>query len=144
MKQKSLSMIGVFLAVSVFQGCATAIDRKIDQEVSQEAEFKRNSDLRTEESHAIQMASWLDGNQRRELQELRESTENSIDQIDQQSLKLRAVLVKDLIARDYDMGEITEIQERLKALENTRMRVISNAVDEGKLILGRPEVVTRY
>ncbi|MDR3608576.1 MAG: hypothetical protein P4M08_14530 [Oligoflexia bacterium] len=139
MKNKKLVLlvaIGSALGIQL-QGCATsALDKKVDAEVAQE-DVKTHAELRTESGQLIESTPGLTADQRVKLVALRDATRADLDSLYSQSLKLRAVLIKDLITTNYNEDEVELIKKRIKDNENKRLTVTFNAVEQANKILGR-------
>jgi PBP1b-binding outer membrane lipoprotein LpoB len=132
------------LAALALQGCAhSAAERHVDQEVAQETAVKSRSDIGAEAGALIQTAPGLSDDQRARLSAVRASTHAQLDELGAQSLKLRALLVKDLISTDYNEDEVELIKKRIKKLENKRLSVIFGAVEQTNSILGREAAANR-
>jgi hypothetical protein len=144
-KIKSRGMIvTVATLVAIMQGCAHAeLDRRIDNEVAQEAEVKTQTNLRTESADLIRTALWLTDDQRQKLTQLKSKTAGELDPLWEQSLKLRAVLIKDVISTPYDGDEVALIEKRLRKIGDQRLTVMFDAVAEANQILGRDAVDNR-
>ena len=145
MKSSSLASLAItsFLAIAL-QGCAhSALETRVDNEVAQESRIKTSSDLRAESAHLIQSAPNLTLDQRSKLTNLRAATEIQIDLARAQSLKLRSVLMKDLISTHYDADEVALIKQKMRDLENKRLSVTFNAVEEANTIMGHGLIENR-
>lgn len=134
---RNLKLIYIMIASTlVFQGCAhSALDAKVDQEMAQETTVKTNADLRAESSQLLQTAPGLTSDQRARLVALRDATRSQLDSLWSQSLKLRAVLIKDLITAKYNEEEVDLIKDRMKKIEDQRLAVTFNAVEQANTIL---------
>jgi len=132
---KSLYLSGfLFLAL----GCAHGdLQKKLDDKLSKEDVVKNQADLRFEINQLIEKAPDLTDDQRTRLRDLSRETSSQVDDIWSQSLKLRSVLIKDLINSNYDEDEAELIKSRLKDLEGKRLNTIFGAVNKANSILGR-------
>lgn len=132
--------IWVFLAMTsavTLQGCAhSAENKRVDNEVAQENSVKSRADLSTEAGQLIQNSPGLTAEQRSKLSALRDSTRAKIDEIASESLRLRSVLIKDLISTNYNANEVELIENRMKKAEDKRLSVTFNAVEQANTILG--------
>ena len=90
-----LALLAITSILTV-QSCAHSVERRIDAKLAHEAVNSRE-DLRTEAGKLIQMAPGLTADQRIRLTNLRKATQSKLDEIQTQSLKLRSLLIKDLI-----------------------------------------------
>lgn len=122
------------LAILFVAGCAHS-DRKLDDKVSQESAVQRREDLHSETKQEFKSAR-LTPEQRAKLSELRKSVRAQEKDIWQNTLKLRAVLVKDLLSEKYNPVEVKQIKRRMWDLENKRLTLIYRAIDDANKVLG--------
>lgn len=136
MKKYNLGIPCLFVALAL-QGCASSPAHKLDEKLGQEQAVTTRTELRAEASQAIENAQGLTPEQRQALTSLKSTAGAQIDQCSQQALKLRAILVKDLISTHYDMDEVNLIKARLSDLEDRRLTVIFDAIAKANTIMGR-------
>ena len=124
--------------VIALQGCAHgSANRRLDEKVVEEAEIKNSADVSAEARSAIDAAPGLSDDQRARLRVLGDSTREQLNNLKNQSLKLRAVLVEDLVSSNYDPNEVDLIKKRIKDVENKKVGLTFDAVDKANGILGR-------
>lgn len=126
------------LGLIALQACAhNKTEKQIDEKAAKETQIKTRSDLRNEARSQIENSTLLTGEQKSKLLQLSDSTQSQLDELTSQSLKLRAVLIKDVIDTHYDAKEVTKIKKKIKTVEQNKLSVIFDAVDEANTILGR-------
>lgn len=131
-------------------GCSHAVlDQRINEKVAREPAINTRSELNAEVEKLIESTPGLSKEQKAGLLGLSTSTREQVNQILAASLKLRSVLVNDMIAKDYDEDEVEMIKDRLRDLEDKRVSVLFDAVDQANTILGRdarlhPEIVHAF
>lgn len=134
----SLSILAVGILV---QGCAhSQTEKDLNTQVSQEKSVSTYSDLRTESGELIAAAPGLTDAQRAKLQALREAVRAKVDAQWTSTLKLRSVLIKDMLAPKYNENEVEAIKGRMRDLEDDRLATIYDAVTQANTILGRQAV----
>lgn len=137
---KAWSLTGA-LAVMVlllFGGCSHAqMDRDIDQKVQGEGEIHGAGALDEKTKQWIETAEGLSGEERRKLLELEATTNSRLHEMREESLKLRALLVRDLLQANDLSDECSRIEVRIKKLENERLQTMFSAVRQVNQILGR-------
>ena len=122
----------------IMSGCAHAqLEKKVDDKVAQETLVKTRTDLRVESGDLIQTAPGLSDDQRQSLNRLRVETAGQLDSLSLGSLKLRAILIHDLLETPYDEDEVELIKERLTKIEDQRLTTMFSAVTKANQILGR-------
>lgn len=128
----------VAVALLILQGCAhSALEQKLDAKVAAEPAVNSRQELKTEATALIAEIPGLTSEQRTKLRTLRDTTDSQVESIRGRSFKLRAVLVRDLLATNYDDSEVELIKSQLKDLESQRLGVIFGAVEQANDILGR-------
>ena len=138
------SRMSIVVGAVALQGCAhSAQEKRLDSKVSQETEVNSRADLQTETTDLIDSAATLSADQKGKLRELRDSTRARLDDLSSNSLKLRAVLIKDLISPQYDEREVELIKSKIKKLENERINTIFGSVEQANKILGRQAMVNQ-
>ena len=124
--------------VIALQGCAhSAADRRLNEKVAEEAEIKSSADVSAEARSAIDSAPGLSNDQRLRLRVLGSSMREQLNDLKDQSLKLRAVLVEDIVSPNYDQNEVNLIKKRIKDVESKRVTLTFDAVDKANVIMGR-------
>src|SRR5579862_3939202 len=130
------AIVFVCSTAALAAGCAHGdLDHRIDEKLAKEPEANRAA-LQKETAQVIKTAPGLTDEQRAKLEALRKSMRAEADQLRAQSLKLRAVLIADVISPNFDEDEVELIKRRMKALEDQRLSAIFGAVDQANTILG--------
>lgn len=136
-KWLGLAMASTLALPLTLQGCAqTAVQKRVDTEVAQENTVNTRSELRAEADQTIKTAPGLTDEQRTRLLALRTATSAQSDELRLQSLKLRSVLIKDLITTNYDQDEVALIKKRMRDVEDQRLSLVFKAVEDANVILG--------
>jgi hypothetical protein len=146
-KISNLRKIGLLVLGSSFflmNGCAHArMEKQIDDKVAQENVVKNRADLRAESADLIRRTSGLTEEQRQSLNRLKVETSAQLDTLSTGSLKLRAVLIHDLLQTPYNEDEVELIKERLTKIEDQRLTTMFSAVTQANQILGRQAMQNR-
>jgi len=136
MKKYQVGVVCLVLGLAL-QGCATATNRNLDSKLNQEASVQNRKEFQSEANRTIETAKGLTLEQRQSLESLKATMWTKREALGEQSLKLRAILVKDLISSNYDMDEVNLIKARLSDLEDQRLTLIFDAVSKANEIMGR-------
>jgi hypothetical protein len=129
--------LGAVLALGL-EGCAHgSIDRRIDEKLAHEDQVNTRGDLSVEAGKLIQDTPGLDDAQRAQLNDVRAQTASRIADLTRQSIRLRGLLIEDVVAQEYDPAEVEAIKRRLRSIEDKRLTAILEAVDQANEILGR-------
>lgn len=128
----------LFLVATVFcAACAhTSMDEQLDKKVANESNIQTREDLRKEAEQDILAKKNLTEKQKKDLEELRKDINQNDNSVWQQTLKLRAVLIKEMLADNYSENQVLLIQKRLKKLEDQRLNAQFKAIERAKKILG--------
>ena len=130
-----LSIGGIF---SVAACMSSAVHERLEKRVAEESAVNNTPDLRRETSMLIENMHNLNDEQRRELLALRDRTRAQVDKSTQRSLRLRAILMKDLMTnKRYDEDEVYLIKEEIAKAENKKLAVIFDGIREANFILDR-------
>ncbi len=119
-------------------GCSHGeLEKRLDAKLVQEAHIKTRSDFNAETRERIEGMSGLTTEQRTQLLALRATSQNEMELLNQQSLRLRMVLVQDLIQPDYDDEEVQLIKRKIQKAEERKVSIIFTVADQVNRILGR-------
>jgi hypothetical protein len=66
-----------------------------------------------------------------------------MDQIQADSLKLRAVLIREVLSPNYSPTQASIIEKRITKLDKRRTAIIIDTVNEANRILGRMDTLDR-
>jgi hypothetical protein len=132
-------------ALTGMMGCATpSTKHQVDEELSKQPNIKTAEQFRIQLGIASQPNSKLTSEQKTQIADLQKRTTDKLDGIRDESWKLRALLVKDLMAAKYDDGKIQDIKFRIKVTEEQRLATIFNAISEANTILGHDDEVRKH
>ena len=128
------------LSIPLF-GCVSRVaNQRLDEKLSQEQDISSSQDLRREATHLIREMPEIDEGRKRKLAEIQDSARNELAQIHQDSLKLKAVLIQDVLTPGgYNEDEVNLIETRLRKLDRKRMDITTNAIRKANDVLGRED-----
>jgi hypothetical protein len=113
------------------------MNQKLDEKLAQESNVSDKKELLVETSRVIQTTPNLTLQQREQLKVLKKDIRANLNDLKSQSLRLRAVLVKDVISSQDHADEIELIKKRLHSVEDQRLKVVFSAVERANGILGK-------
>ena len=142
---KGLSTRNNKLALCLFATCAlgltacshTSVDRELNRKVAEESNINTQADLNAEATHLIEKAKNITEEQRSQLLALREKTRAETLEQNKESLRLRSVLVKELLSTDYNRQEVAGLKRSIKKTDERKLSILLDAVQKTNLILGR-------
>lgn len=140
--QKSNALIAIAFTMALgllTQGCthSSKSSRELEEKVSNESNVTNRQELRQEAKETLDNAGSLTPEQKAKLLALQADAQSKIDALNQESLRLRSVLIKDVMATNYNEREVNLIKRKLKDVENKRLATIFTAVEDANKILGR-------
>src|SRR5439155_657173 len=75
--------------------------------------------------------------QRAQLFSIRDQARADLENLRLESLKLRSVLIKDIVSSKYNPAEIELIKSKLRGVEDERISTLFRAIRKSNLTLGR-------
>lgn len=137
MKFRSIFKSGMLSILLTLAACANpSIEKEVNDKISQESEIKTRADLTADTKSSIENAKGVTLEQKSQLLSLRESTNQQIESNWQESLKLKSILIQDLVANEYNEREVELLKGKLQKLETKRLSIMFSAVDRASKILG--------
>lgn len=128
----------MFAATLILNGCATdQADRNLDEKLSQQRVTQTVQEIREQAIERIAKSGTINSEEKEKLTALREEIASQDAELREKSLKLRSILVKDVLSQNYDSDEVALVQERLKSVEHERLSILLAAVRQTNVILGR-------
>lgn len=131
---RNISTVALILLTTA---CASSATKSVDQKLATQEPTHTRADLKREASKLIESDADLSADQKQRLDILRSKVGSQLDDMGQQSMKLRSVLIEELLSPSYSADEVAEIKSRLKKIEDKRLAVIFDGVDQANTILGR-------
>lgn len=136
MKLRNLFPQLLLTACVLVTGCSTT-GQKLDEKLAAEPAKTSRAEIRAETDFLIENDASLSDDQKKRLSILRSNISAKLDELSDQSLKLRSVLVEEILSPNYSMNEVSLIKKRLKKIEDRRLTVMFDGVDQANSILGR-------
>ena len=137
MKKQIMTLGFLTLAMILTQACATtSLNSEVDNKMKEEAKISTAADLRAEGANLIENDPTLKPEQKSQLSALRLETEARLKDINSRSLELRSLLLKDVLATNYNADEVNLVENRLSKVEQERLDTIFKAVAKTNRILG--------
>ena len=115
----------------------SAIEKDVDVKLSRESDVTSGAALYTETTATIENAKNVTPEQKSQLLALRTDTREQLENNNQKTLKLKSILIEDLVKNDYKENEVELIKDQLKGLKTQRLTIMFGAVTEANKILGR-------
>ena len=134
-------IIYALITALAFTGCATSTSKRLDEKLAHQSEVSSSLALQSDVTSLIEDDSSLTSEQKSRLLTLQTEATQKRKDLERESLKLREILIEDMLSPDFNRDEADVIQNRLKDNEMKRLNVIFNAVKEANSILGHQRPV---
>ena len=138
MKQ-NLKFTSVLVAIGLLAGCASQTQKQVDQDLAKTPAVASPQELHEQTTAKINEDPRLTDEQRTKLKGLQAKFQEQYKTARDESLKLRSLLVDQLLAKSYKPREIAAIKGRIHAAEERRLEATFKAADEVSKILGHNE-----
>ena len=136
--QNPVVMFLAAVVIVTLHGCATTdAEKTVDRRLAEENSVDTRSELRTETDNLIENAPDLSTDQRVKLSRLRQEITTKTDALARESIKLRSLLVQDLISPAYNDKVTSLVETKLKKVEKERLDLVLDSIKRAKTILGR-------
>ncbi|MGZ3650202.1 MAG: hypothetical protein ACXVB9_20530 [Bdellovibrionota bacterium] len=127
----------IFL-LAALQACASSAQNKqLDAKVAAETDVPSGKALNEKESKIVSNTSGLSADQKEKLDALRQHVHDKLSAIAAESVKLRSVLIKDVLTDKPNHKEISAVKHRLAKLSDQRLDTIFDAANQTNELLGR-------
>jgi uncharacterized protein with von Willebrand factor type A (vWA) domain len=145
MRKKTTSFLirtfssSILIASACFAGlaCATKeINRQIDAGIKQEPPVQTATELNQNIDTVINQAANLTPEQKTKLLELHKASRTKLQDLNEQSLQLRELLVRSIMDPDYKDQQVTGVKKRLKKVEEQKLAMIFSSIDDANSVLG--------
>ncbi len=114
-----------------------SVENKLEDKVSSQSKVSDSKELQGEVKDLID-DSHLQAQQKTQLRTLQANTDAQLQNFREESLKLRAVLIKDVLStKKYDRSEVLLIQRKMENIEKQRLALIFKVIDQANKIMGR-------
>ena len=135
--KRLFTLVPLVCAVFLVSGCShQKLDQKLNERLEVETNIKSSNDLSIEAVSLIEAAPNLTAEQRTRLLSLQQVLRKQLNVMRDQSLRLQAVLLIDLVDPQYRTEEVELIEDRLKDVESKKVAAILNTVEQANTILG--------
>jgi hypothetical protein len=129
-------LILLIINLGIWSCSQKMLDEKLTEKVNAEPTVAGSADLQSDARLYIEK-SQLTNIQKNQLQTLQFSTNSKLKANNEESLKLRSVLMKDMFSSPYNKSEVKLIQSKIEKLANQRVAIIFDTIDQANGIFGR-------
>lgn len=133
-------MKNIFFAVSTFAlfSCAqTAHKRDLEAKLAGEPAVADYASMRKAAEAAVRADTTITDEQKAKLIELKVETAQKMDGFQNEILKLKGALMKNIVADRYNAKEITTIKGKIDSLSTQKLHSFYEALEKGRKILGK-------
>jgi hypothetical protein len=137
MKSAFVSLIFLILGGIGYFGCShKAVEEKLNEKMSVQPAVSGTPALQADAVFLIEN-SQLTSLQKEKLTRLQEVSGKQLESYRDQSLRLRAILIQDVLSAHYNRSEVKLIQSKIKKVEYKRVALIFRTIDIANGIMGR-------
>jgi len=138
---KNVSMVlMVTLGLIAITGCAEKVERaEVSKDVAAEPQPASRADLRKESEDLIDRGQFT-ADQKAKLHALHSEMVAKSDALSAESLRIRSLLLKEVIAKKGDPLEISVLEDKLRDNSNQRLKLIFDSVKKTNAIIGRNSI----
>jgi PBP1b-binding outer membrane lipoprotein LpoB len=148
MGHTSSPVFALLFVVALLPGCAhsalSSKDKRLDEKLAAETSIKTRADVSQAAKAHIDHAQGLTPDQRSRLLALHSATKQKMDDISIRSLRLRAVLLQDLMSEENSADEVELIKSRFRDVEAERTATLFDAAEQASHILGKEASRNRH
>lgn len=123
-------------AAMIFQGCAHTKEKAVEAKVAQETQVNNIRDLRQQSEQMIDESN-LSDEKKAQLKALRQDATSKMASLHQEGLRLRSLLIKDMLATKFDRNEVNIVRKKIKKNQDAQLALLFDSVDKANLIMGR-------
>jgi hypothetical protein len=128
------------LLLTTLSACAEKeLKQKVSSDVAAEPLPASRSDLQ-KESEALINNSQFSDDQKNQLRSLRKDLLSKMQSLNDESLKIRSLLLKEVIAKHGDELEVSALEDKMKDNSQKKLKVLFEAVKKTNRILGRNSI----
>jgi len=130
-----VACLGVLLTTMV--GCAhSPLDHSLNGKLSEEVEVSDYAQMKNESRVIIEKAPITD-EQKNRLLTLKLETAKKMDQFDKDLLKLKGVLLRNIVSEKYAPKEVVAIEKKIESLSKEKLATFFGALEMASKILGK-------
>jgi hypothetical protein len=138
MKNTKVALIVFSIMTVLLASCAEKeVEKNIEKKISQETQINTQADLNLETNQLLENMKGVTETQRAELIALREKTRLQSQDLTKESLRMRSVLIKELLSTHYNQAEVSLIKNKIKKTDEKKLNIFLEAVTASNKILGR-------
>jgi hypothetical protein len=137
------NLVAAICTITGLQACASMdMNKQLNEKISKESSIKSRKDLDAKATGLMANAPGLSGQQRQRMNAIKAQLNSKLKDLNEESLKLRSLLLQDVIASGDRTQEVNAVKNRLRANSTARIDAIFNAVDQANDVLGRNELIS--
>jgi hypothetical protein len=129
------ALLALFLTAGL-TACATS--RKLDQKLAQQPPLSSQKNLADKYKDLVESSN-LQSQQKAALLALRDENRKQGEAMRQEALKLRSLLIQDVLASKYNAKEVNLLKRRISKLEKKRTALLFDTIDRANEIMGRSD-----
>lgn len=134
-----MKLVSLILALLFLASCSSRkIEQaKIDEKISNETSVTDGKSLGASVNDVIQSSATLNEKQKADLEKLFNEIKVKNSALMEESFKLRAVLIKELLSGDVNAKQVKLLKKDIKKNESERLKSTLTAIDKISLIVSK-------
>lgn len=128
------------LALLLVTGCTHKTEKEIERKLAEQSHVQSIDDFTTASDKTINEAEGISDAQRAKLVVLRHETLAKMDEQDREEIRLRLVLLKEILDTNEDRLEINLLKQKIRRVNAKKYAVLMSAMRESYAIIGKPYV----
>jgi len=137
MRLGKIAFLMIPLSLVSMSGCSHQSTNVLDQKIA--ALGASGTQLDDEFSKELAASAILSNEQKSKMQNLRENTLKQISEFNEAALKLKTILIRDLLSKDSEHEEIDLIKLKMRDIEEKKMTTVFDAIKTANELMGKTE-----
>ena len=134
---KPFFLAAVLFLAAGYIGCSgKSLDTQLTENLATTPSVQNSAELASRTNDLIDQ-SQISESQKIKLKKLGESTSQQLHLSYENSLKLRSLLIKEVLSKKYSRDEVHLLQRKIKKNEDKRLALMFDTIDKVNGILGR-------
>lgn len=137
MNSRKILLLILALSLASIFGCSSQSENVLDQKIA--ALQVSGTQLDDEFSKDLAASTTLSDEQKSKMKSLRKNTLKQITEFNDAILKLKIVLIRDLLSSNFEQEEIDLIKSKVQNIEEKKMAVFLGAIKAANELMGKTE-----
>lgn len=132
-----MKLLVCIFSVVMFASCASNMKKEVEQDKKYVHHHKKMGQVMGHNKLAVHDSKDLSTKQKAKLTKLQQYTRSEVKRLNKEIFKLKAILLKNLIAEDYNEKKERYLVKQIKSLYMEKMDVMVKTLRKAKKVLGK-------